>query len=192
MCNVKNSDGLGSFKFAKDNKVVTKRLDIVTSRVVKYMIAKCISLSAAESCTGGLISQSVTSVPGASAVYHGGVCSYTEDVKREVLGVSGETLRKFSVYSPEVASEMSAGVMKLMRTDAAIGVTGIAGPAGGSDEKPVGTVFVSVRYKDRECVRDLALYKEYEQLDRESIRILSAAYALEMLEQLIKNESEVC
>ncbi|MBR6046174.1 MAG: CinA family protein [Ruminococcus sp.] len=188
---MKKNGADGSCNFAKDNKMVTKRLDIVTDRVVKYMIAKHISLSAAESCTGGMISEKVTGVAGASAVYAGGVCSYSEDVKERVLGVSRETLDRFTVYSAETADEMSAGVMRLMRTDAAIGVTGIAGPGGGSEEKPVGTVYVSVRYKDKKTVRDLALYKEYEDPDREFIRIAASAEALEMLEQLLRgNESE--
>lgn len=191
MCNMKNSVVGDSSKFAKDNKAVTKRLDIVTARVVKYMIASGITLSVAESCTGGLISEKVTSVAGASAVYRGGVCSYTEEIKEKVLGVKRETLDRYSVYSAEVAGEMSAGVMRLMQTDAAIGVTGLAGPGGGSEEKPVGTVYVSVRYKERELVRDLALYKEYEELDREFIRMAAAASAFEMLEQLVRDESEV-
>ena len=190
MCNMKNNQELASFNFAKDNKSVTKRLDIVTVRVVKYMIARHISLSAAESCTGGLISAAVTSVPGASAIYKGGVCSYAEEVKINVLGVSRETIEKTTVYSAETASEMSAGVMKLMQTDAAVAVTGIAGPGGGSPEKPVGTVFVSVRYKDKERVEGLAVYKEYENADREFIRNIAAARALEMLESILPDERE--
>ena len=170
---------------AKPYKVVTKTLDMVTQRVVKYMKEKGLTLSAAESCTGGLVSASITSVAGASAVYKGGVCSYSEEIKMSVLGVSEETLERFSVYSEETASEMSGGVMALMKTDAAIGITGIAGPGGGSVQKPVGTVYVSVRVKDKEEVADLALYKEYEELDREKVRCLAAQKALEMLLRLL-------
>ena len=190
MCNVKDNRVSGSSKFAKDNKLVTKRLDIVTERVVKYMIANGITLSAAESCTGGLISERVTSVAGASAIYKGGVCSYSEPVKMKVLGVRKDTLTRHTVYSPQVAEEMSEGVRRLRETDASIGVTGLAGPGGGTEDKPVGTVYVSVRYKAGHLVRDLALYKEYEELDREFIRIVTAAEALEMLESLLKSESE--
>ena len=175
-------------EFAKPYKVVTKTLDTVTQRVVKYMKGIGLTLSAAESCTGGLISECITSVAGASEIYKGGVCSYSEEVKMKVLNVREETLRRFSVYSEQTASEMSLGVMKLMGTDAAIGVTGIAGPGGGSDEKPVGTVYVSVRLFDREIVKDLALYKEYDELDRKSIRFLAAQKALEMLLELISEK----
>ena len=175
-------------EFAKPYKVVTKTLDIVTQRVVKYMKEHGLTVSTAESCTGGLVSQSITSVSGASAVFKGGVCSYSEEIKQRVLGVSKKTLDEFTVYSAEVASEMSAGVMELMKTDAAIGITGIAGPDGGSDEKPVGTVYVSVRLGKAECVGDLALYKEYEGLDREKVRYLAAERSLEMLLELIEKQ----
>ena len=174
--------------FAKPYKVVTETLDILTQRVVKYMKDKGLTLSAAESCTGGLVSQSITSVAGASAVYKGGVCSYSEEVKQKVLGVSADTLKEFTVYSPQVASQMSGGVMRLMGTDAAIGITGIAGPDGGTEDKPVGTVYVSVRFKDKELVKDLALYKEHEELDRKKVRCLAAARSLEMLLDIILKE----
>ena len=171
--------------FAKPYKVVTETLDIVTQRVVKYMKDKGLTLPAAESCTGGLVSESITSVAGASAVYKGGVCSYSEEVKQKTLGVSKDALERFTVYSPQVASQMSRGVMELMGTDAAIGITGIAGPDGGSDEKPVGTVYVSVRLHEAELVRDLALYREYDELDRKKVRYLAAIKSLEMLRELI-------
>ena len=149
---------------------------------------KGLTLSTAESCTGGLVSESITSVAGASAVFKGGVCSYSEEVKQKVLGVSEDTLREFTVYSPQVASQMSEGVMRLMGTDAAIGITGIAGPDGGTDEKPVGTVYVSVRFGEKELVKDLALYKDYEELDRKKVRCLAAVRSLEMLLEIILKE----
>lgn len=187
---MKDNRSRGSCIFAEDNKMVTKRLDIVTERVVKYMIAKGLTVSTAESCTGGMLSERITSVSGASAIYFGGVCSYTEEIKMKVLGVSRETLEKYSVYSAETASEMSRGVRELMQTDCSVGITGIAGPSGGTDEKPVGTVYVSVRCRDKENVRDLKLYDEYEKLDREFIRRAAVLNALEMLEAIAVNECE--
>lgn len=185
MCIIQNNRGVSPVNFAEDDKPVTKTLDIVTARVVEYMIAKSITLSTAESCTGGMVSEMVTSVAGASGIFKGGVCSYTEEMKMKLLGVSPETLKLYTVYSAQVASEMSLGVMKLTDSDAAIGVTGIAGPGGGSDEKPVGTVYVSVRYKDLEVVCDLMLYKEYEDMDRNFIRKITTQKALEMLWELL-------
>lgn len=176
--------------FAEDDKLVTKALDIVTSDVVEYMIAKGITLSAAESCTGGMLSQTVTSVAGASKMFLGGVCSYTEEVKIKLLGVREETLKRYTVYSEQVASQMSAGIMRITGSDAAVGITGIAGPGGGSADKPVGTVYVSVRYKDFETVRNLMLYKEYENMDRKFIRLTTVRKALKMLKELLqKHES---
>lgn len=188
MCIIQNNRGGSPVYFAEDDKLVTKTLDIVTARVVEYMIAKSITLSTAESCTGGMVSQTVTSVSGASAVFKGGVCSYTEEMKMKLLGVSRQTLERYTVYSAQVASEMSLGVMKLTGSDAAIGVTGIAGPSGGSKEKPVGTVYVSARYKEAEKVCDLMLYKEYEDMDRNFIRKITTQKALEMLWELMHEQ----
>lgn len=177
--------------FAEDDKMVTKSIDNAAKAVVSYLITKGISLSVAESCTGGMISQAITSVSGASKIYLGGVCSYTEEIKTKVLGVKKETLEKHTVYSSQVASEMSDGVIKLFGSQASIGVTGLAGPDGGTDEKPVGTVYVSVRFQDKDYVKDLMLYKEYEKLDRRKVRMLATAKALEMLKVLVENcESE--
>ena len=178
-------------EFAKAYKVVTKTLDTVTLRVVKYMKDHGITVSAAESCTGGLVCESITNVPGASEIFLGGVVSYSESVKVSILGVSEKTLLEKSVYSPQVASQMSKGVMRATGSDASVGITGIAGPGNGPKGEPVGTVYVSARFKDKEKCRDLALYKEYEKLDRKTVRYLAAAGALEMLLDLMReNEGE--
>ncbi len=190
MCKIPNKRVSESVEFAEDNKLVTKRLDIVTERVVKYMIAEGMTLSTAESCTGGLLSQLITSVPGASEIFTAGLTTYTEEMKMKILGVKKSTLDKWSVYSAQTASEMSLGAARLTGSQAAIGVTGIAGPSGGSEEKPVGTVYVSVRLGGRELVRDLALYKEYEDMDRKFIRQATALKALEMLEELVNPKKD--
>ncbi len=176
--------------FANDNKMVTASIDRVTKSVVSYFMTKGITLSTAESCTGGMVSQMITSVGGSSKIFLGGVCSYTEEMKMNVLGVKHETLDKYTVYSSQVASEMSLGIMNLTGSNASIGITGLAGPDGGTDDKPVGTVYVSVRFKNNELVKDLMLYKEYEELDRRKIRMLTTVKALEMLKNLVEqNES---
>ena len=177
--------------FAKGDKAVTRSIDNVAKAVVSYLMTKSITLSVAESCTGGMVSEAITSVEGASKIYLGGVCSYTEQMKMQVLGVKEETLKIYTVYSPQVATEMSGGVMSLTGSDASIGITGIAGPDGGTDEKPVGTVYVSVRYGAKEMVCDLMLYKEFEKPDRRKIRMLTTVKALEMLKILVERcESE--
>lgn len=95
----------------------------------------------AESCTGGGVGFAITSVPGSSAVYLGGVVSYANSVKREALGVAAATLERCGAVSSECAAEMACGVRRLVGADIAISVTGIAGPGGGSDEKPTGLVW---------------------------------------------------
>ena len=126
----------------------------------------------------------ITSVPGASEMFLGAVCSYTEQIKQKILGVKKETLDKFTVYSPQVASEMSAGALRLFGADVAIGITGIAGPGGYSEEKPAGTVYVSVRDGEREIVRDLKVYELCSQPDRETVRRIYSQLALEMVLEL--------
>ncbi|MBR1739310.1 MAG: CinA family protein [Ruminococcus sp.] len=155
------------------------------------MIENRITIAAAESCTGGLLSAMITSVPGASEIYPGGLCSYSEEIKMKLLGVKKKTLDRYSVYSAETAREMSAGAVKLFGTDCGIGITGIAGPGGGTEDKPVGTVFISVRYKDRELSERLRVYEEYEDPTREKIRETAAVRALLMARELTADRSEV-
>lgn len=102
----------------------------------------------AESCTGGAIGSAIVSVSGASAVFAGGVIAYSNDVKREVLKVSASTLERHGAVSAETASEMASGVRALTNADFAVSVTGIAGPGGGSGEKPVGLVWFGLAGKD--------------------------------------------
>lgn len=109
-----------------------------------------LALSTAESCTGGNIAHMITSVSGSSRYFKGSIVSYSNEVKEHSLGVSMESLRKFGAVSEKVVQEMALGVQLQMKTDCSIAVSGIAGPDGGSDEKPVGTVWICTRYKDQE------------------------------------------
>ena len=101
---------------------------------------KKLHISTAESCTGGMIAASLTAIAGSSDVVNGGVVSYTNEIKHNVLGVKTETLEKFSAVSEECTREMAEGVAKLLNTEVSVSVSGYAGPTGGTDEKPVGTV----------------------------------------------------
>lgn len=105
-------------------------------------------LSTAESCTGGLIGHLLTEIPGSSAYYQGGVIAYANDVKQGVLGVSAEILMTDGAVSRACALQMAAGVRTLLSTDAAIATTGIAGPGGGTDQKPVGLVYIAIETPD--------------------------------------------
>jgi len=112
--------------------------------VVKGLIEKGLTVATAESCTGGLVGKRLTDISGSSSCYLGGVVSYANEVKMNVLGVSAETLRAHGAVSSETAIEMARGVRKLMGTDIGVSTTGVAGPGGGSPEKPVGTVYIGI------------------------------------------------
>ncbi|MBQ9021483.1 MAG: CDP-diacylglycerol--glycerol-3-phosphate 3-phosphatidyltransferase [Eggerthellaceae bacterium] len=119
-------------------------LRLLAEEVLLKARAASLTLATAESCTGGYISEVLTAIPGSSDVYSGGVVSYSNDVKHAVLGVGAETLKDFGAVSEEVACEMARGVRNLAGAHVAVSVTGIAGPDGGSPEKPVGTVWIGI------------------------------------------------
>lgn len=102
------------------------------------------TLALAESCTGGWVSKLITDVSGASAVYQGGVCSYSNEVKMKILGVNENTLKSFGAVSEQVAIQMAEGVRKALNSHVGIGITGIAGPLSDNTAKPVGLIYVCI------------------------------------------------
>lgn len=148
----------------------------VAEKLVELLKARGLTCATAESCTGGGIGAAITAVAGSSEVFAGGVISYSNEVKHAVLGVSDENLERFGAVSSEVAAEMAVGAKRLMKTDLAVAVTGIAGPGGGSPEKPVGTVWFALAAPDG--VRtEKALFTG----DRETVRGKTIVHALGML-----------
>lgn len=132
--------------------------------------------AAAESCTGGLLLELLTSVPGSSEYVAGGVVAYADDVKEEVLGVPGDLIRSHGAVSGPVAGAMARGVRSLLGTELAVAVTGIAGPGGGSNEKPVGTVWFGV-----EGPGGAVTESRHFPGDRAAIRTGAAEHALTLL-----------
>lgn len=118
-------------------------MDTIATALVQSFTEKGETLAVAESCTGGLIGSLLTDVPGSSRVFPGGVVAYGNRPKREVLGIDAELLFAHGAVSAEAASAMAEAVRGLLHTDAGLGVTGIAGPTGGSAQKPIGTVFIA-------------------------------------------------
>jgi len=139
-----------------------------------------LTVSTAESCTGGKIASLITSVPGSSAWFTGSVVAYDNSVKSGVLGVSPETISRFGAVSEETAMEMAAGMLRLAKTDYAIAVTGIAGPDGGTPEKPVGTVWIAL------ASRNGVTAERHRFADDRQINISRSAYtALNLLRKQI-------
>lgn len=147
----------------------------IEEALVRRLKEKHLTLSAAESCTGGLISKRITDVPGASSVYPGGICSYAEEIKADVLGVSREVIEAYGVVSEECALEMAKNVRRLMKTDVGISVTGYAGPGGGDEKNPVGTVYIGISTGER-CF--LKRYSFSSLRDRVFIRRAASSYAM--------------
>ena len=108
-----------------------------------------LTLATAESCTAGNIAAVITAIPGSSHFYKGGIIAYSDEVKVNLLGVNPETLEKNGAVCEEVVIEMAKGAMKSMKSDCAVATSGIAGPTGGTPEKPVGTVWIAVTMKDK-------------------------------------------
>jgi nicotinamide-nucleotide amidase len=118
--------------------------DTLEGNVAKLFVSKKRTLAIAESCTGGSIAHKITSVPGCSVFFKGGVVSYDNEIKLNYLNVNPETLNRFGAVSKEVVSEMLNGAYQFFKCDYIVAVSGIAGPDGGSDEKPVGLVWIGV------------------------------------------------
>jgi len=138
---VKNGEEV-AVNISEFDKDINQKLDKQVTRVVKLLSLSNKSIATAESCTGGLISELITSVPGASGVFEFGVCSYSNRIKHDVLGVDNRILDEFTEVSVQTAMAMAEGMRRISGADIAVSVTGIAGPGGGTPEKPVGTVFI--------------------------------------------------
>ena len=142
--------------------------------VVKMLTAKRKTIAVAESCTGGLIANRLTNVSGSSAVFINGCVTYSDESKVRLLGVREETLKKFGAVSEEVAREMAEGIRTRSKTDFALSTTGIAGPTGGTPEKPVGLVYIGLATPERTEVQRHVLF-----FDRETFKFFVSQSALD-------------
>ena len=140
-------------------------------------------LATAESCTGGWVAQAVTAIAGSSDWFDRGFVSYSNAAKQEMLGVSADTLARHGAVSEQTACEMAAGALVHSRAQVALAITGIAGPSGGSPEKPVGTVCFAWSRKDASPIAQTLQFKG----DRESVRRQSVAFALQTLLELLES-----
>jgi len=148
--------------------------------IVELLTEKKLSLAVAESFTGGLLQDWITNVPGSSIPFSGGIITYSNEAKVALTDVNTNSLKKFGAVSEQVALEMVRGIQKKFDSTCAISTTGIAGPSGGSDEKPVGLCYIAVRFKEKESARKFRFGT-----DREINKMRGAMAGLEMLKQLI-------
>jgi nicotinamide-nucleotide amidase len=147
---------------------------------------KKLTLSIAESLTGGLIADRITNVPGSSAYFERGVVTYSNRSKTELLGVPEEIIREHGAVSKEVAVLMAEGVRRASGTDIGVSTTGIAGPAGGTDKKPVGTVFIAISDGTQSICRDFTFKWE-----RRRVKEITTQWALELTRRFLTGEDHV-
>lgn len=152
--------------------------DALVSEFIDLMRQKNLTCGFAESCTGGLLSSWITRRPGVSQWFVGSVVSYSNAVKKEVLQVDSTTLENQGAVSSQVAKEMVSGVCRLLKIDVGVAITGVAGPSGGTKEKPVGLVFIAVAGPGFEEIVKLQLTG-----DREAIQFQSCENALKLVIQ---------
>lgn len=185
------ADGRDAGNLVRDGEAVVQRIlgehifggddDELENVVVKMLTDQKKTLALAESCTGGNIAHRITNVPGASEIFLGGVVGYANSAKETVLGVCAETLKNFGAVSEAAAKAMAVGAREKFGSDFAIAVTGIAGPGGGSAEKPVGTVFIALAKADGVEVK-----KFLNPWDRATFKEVTATQALEWLRQEVR------
>lgn len=168
----------GEYIYTEGNETVCD----VLLRILKETGKKIVT---AESCTGGLIGEMLTAVPGSSEGYLGGVVTYSNQLKMRLCDVSEETLAEYGAVSKGTACEMAEGVRKNLGGDIGISVTGIAGPGGGTEEKPVGLVYIGVSTREKTDA-----YRFHFVGNRDKIRQLSAKNALHLALKTLKNEAE--
>ena len=150
-------------------------------RVVEENRARGLRIAVAESCTGGLVAAALTEVPGSSDVFEAGFVTYANETKRSLLGVSEDVLETFGAVSVAVAWAMAQGALERSGADAAVAITGIAGPGGGSEKKPVGTVVFARARRGADPGELVADTKAFGDLGRGGVRLQAALCALDLL-----------
>ncbi|HBO18781.1 MAG TPA: hypothetical protein DD612_03935 [Methylophilaceae bacterium] len=147
------------------------------------LIKRNLRIALAESCTGGLVCQQLTNIPGSSAWFDRGFITYSNESKMELLKVNQTTLSEFGAVSKEIASEMALGALNASHADIALSITGIAGPSGGSIDKPVGTVFFAIAYQNKVVFNASKIFSG----SRKNIRESSCLFALNQVLALTLN-----
>ena len=163
--------------------------DIINENSIEYVLGEILcnnklTISTAESCTGGMVAAKLISYPGISASFLEGAITYSNEAKMKRLGVRKETLDAYGAVSEETAREMAEGIAKASSSNTSIATTGIAGPGGGTDEKPVGLVYIAVHVNNKTIIEKCNFSG-----NREEIRISATNHALKMLKDELENQN---
>lgn len=150
--------------------------------IIDELRRRKLAVATAESCTGGMLAAALTDVPGSSDVFGWGLVTYSNEAKAQLLGVSRDTLAEFGAVSLQTAREMASGLLRVSGADIALATTGIAGPGGGSAEKPVGLVYIACGDED-----DLQVKRCLFSGGRDAVRRQTVAEALLMLERILED-----
>ncbi|MAK12529.1 MAG: damage-inducible protein CinA [Candidatus Pelagibacter sp.] len=151
-------------------------------KIVKKLIKKKISISVAESCTGGLVSNEIISIPGSSKIFNLGIISYSNQSKEKILNVKKKNIVKYGAVSTQVCKEMVENLYKISKSKICISTTGIAGPGGGSSLKPVGLVFIGIKYKK---ILKIFMFNFNKKFSRKKIQKLTVNEVVNIINNLI-------
>jgi len=171
--------------FKKKNSIMEFENKILSAEIQRIMYEAGLTLSTAESCTGGHIAESIIAVPGSSEYFKGGVISYTNEIKERLLGVDPQLIAEKTAVSEEVAVSMVRGAIRTMQTDFAIAATGVAGPGGGTKEIPVGTIWLACGSVD-----EVATFKMEEDEGRDKNLANASSKALHMFLDFLREHVE--
>jgi len=164
------------------NSILPSEIAELAQRVVSENAARGRTVALAESCTGGLVTAAITEIPGSSAVLGSGYVTYSNDAKMKMLGVNGDIIETFGAVSVAVAWAMAQGALNKSGADIAVAISGVAGPDGGTEKKPVGTVVFAVAEKGKDAEDVIADRKDFgSDKSRAEIRSFATLHALELL-----------
>jgi len=171
------------------SKVTLKDIFTEAQSLITLATEQNVTLATAESCTGGLIGAAITSIPGSSTPFKGGIIAYDNSIKHKLLNVPPGMIHKYGAVSREVARSMATGAVKALNVDMVVSVTGIAGPGGGTDEKPVGTVWMGLAVKTGGKVDVTAKRYSFGDIGRNKVRDVTCYEALKTITNMLETRT---
>jgi len=155
---------------------------MINKKIINKLIKNKITISVAESCTGGMIASEITSVPNSSNIFNLGLVAYSNQSKEKLLKIKKQNLKKYGAVSSQICKDMIENLFKISKTDICISTTGIAGPSGGSKLKPVGLVYIGIKFKK---ISKIYMYNFNKKLERNKIQKKTVNTAFNLLDQII-------